>query len=339
MDDDLILGQDTEMGYRLFQAGAVFVPEPKARAYHLGPTMRMREQKRIDRVSYAFVADRIPAYQWLRTHPSRQWKIPYVAAVVDGTAGYDDVRATVDALLAGTMHDMSVLVVGPWDTLERERRSPLKDPALEQVLVQGHYAHESRVRLVTSDDVHPGVPYVLRVPAGWVVGEDTVAMLLDLAREEAFGLVNVLLEESAEGIVAARLERASAFARARIVRKDGEDLDDAVDDVSGVSWVEGESYGFEAEPRELLGRRGAYRSRLQAKEDAARLAKDVERLREQVTKWRDEAAKWRKSTVEMRREVGTLRRQLAAAKRTQQAQAGMRALLSTTVKRALGKKR
>src|SRR5690606_18329664 len=35
MDGDLVLGQDTEMGYRLMQAGAVFVPEPRARAYHL----------------------------------------------------------------------------------------------------------------------------------------------------------------------------------------------------------------------------------------------------------------------------------------------------------------
>ncbi|HUR02522.1 MAG TPA: glycosyltransferase [Nonomuraea sp.] len=335
MDDELILGQDTEMGYRLYQAGAVFVPEPRARAYHLGPTMRMRDQRPIDRVSYAFVADRIPAYRWLRSHPSRQWKVPYVAVVVDGTAGYEQVRATVDALLAGTMLDLSIVVVGPWDSLTRERRAPLKDPALDLVLVHGHYLHEGRVRLALSGEVDPAVPYALRLPAGWVPGEDSVARLLDLARAEGLGLVNVLLRESPDGVVAARLERSSAFARARIVAGPGEDLDDAVDDVSGVSWVEGETYGFATEAAELLGRRSAYRARLKAEADAARLAKEAERLRAQVTKWRDEAGRWRKSAVELRRDVSTLRRQLAAANRAQQS---MRVLLATTVKRALGKR-
>lgn len=87
MDTDLILGQDTEMGYRLAQAGAVFVPEPLSRAFHLGPTMRMRGKAPIDRVSHAFVADRIPAYRWLRSHPSRQWKVPYVEVVVEPGGG------------------------------------------------------------------------------------------------------------------------------------------------------------------------------------------------------------------------------------------------------------
>ncbi|MEU8247516.1 glycosyltransferase [Nonomuraea sp. NPDC048916] len=336
MDDELILGQDTEMGYRLAQAGAVFVPESAARAYHLGLTMRMRDKQPIDRVSHAFVADRIPSYRWLRSNPGRQWKVPYVAVVLDGTAGYETVRATVDALLGGTVPDISVVLVGPWDSLRREHRAPLKDPALDLVLVHGHYQYEGRVRLALTDEVDPAVPFVLRLPPGWVPGEDTLARLLDLARDEGLGLVNVLLRESAEGVRAARLERAAAFARARIVLRPGECLDDAVDDVSGVSWVEAETYPFATEPTALLGRRGALRARTEAQDEAARLAKEAERLRGQVTKWRDESAKWRKTAVELRREVGSLRRQLAAAKRAQQ---GLRVVLATTVKRALGKGR
>ncbi|SEG58483.1 Glycosyltransferase, GT2 family [Nonomuraea solani] len=332
MDEELILGQDTEMGYRLGQAGAVFVPEPSARAYHLGPTMRMRDKAPIDRVSHAFVADRIPAYRWLRGHPGRQWKVPYVAVVVDGTAGYDKVRASVDAVLAGTIPDLHAHVVGPWDTLDRDRRAPLRDPDLERVLVHGHYLHDGRVRLATTPDVDPAVPFVLRLPAGWIPGEDTLARLLDLARDEGLGLVNVLLHESSEGVVAARLERVSAFARARVVAAPGEDLDDVVDAVSGVSWVEAGTYGFTTEPVPPLGRRGAYRARLEAQAEAARLAKENQRLREQVAKWKEESTRWRKSAVELRREVGTLRRQLAAADRAQQS---LRTLVSTTMKRAL----
>jgi glycosyltransferase involved in cell wall biosynthesis len=335
MDEELILGQDTEMGYRLSQAGAVFVPEPAARAYHLGPTMRMRDKKPIDRVSHAFVADRVPAYRWLRGHPGRQWKVPYVTVVVDGTAGYESVRATVDALLAGTVPDVSVLLLGPWDTLGRERRSPLLDPGLDLALVHGHYRHEGRVRLSVTEDADPAVPFLLRLPAGWIPGEDSLARLLDLARDEGLGLVNVLLDESSQGVVAARLERVSAFARARIVIEPGEDLDDAVDTVSGVSWVEGETYGFATEPAPPLGRRSAYRARAEAEAEIARLAKEAERLRAQVAKWKEEAGRWRKSAVDLRREVGTLRRRLAAATRTQKS---LRAVLSSTVKRALGKR-
>ncbi|MED7926975.1 glycosyltransferase [Nonomuraea sp. LP-02] len=337
MDDDLVLGQDTEMGYRLSQAGAVFVPEPAARAYHLGPTMRMRDKPAIDRVSHAFVADRVPAYRWLRGHPGRQWKVPYVTAVVDGTAGYDEVRASVDALLAATVPDLSVLVVGPWDTLRRERRAPLRDPALDLVLVEGHYRYDGRVRLAAAEDVDPAVPYVLRLPAGWVPGEDSLARLLDLARDEGLGLVNVLLSESAEGVVAARLERLSAFARARLVAGPDEDLDDVVDEVSGVTWVDGETYGFTAEAAAPVGRRSAYRARAEAQAEAARLAKENERLRAQVSKWKEEAGRWRKSAVELRREVGGLRRELAAANRV--AQQSLRTVVSTTMRRALRRPR
>ncbi|PRX59296.1 GT2 family glycosyltransferase [Nonomuraea fuscirosea] len=351
MDDDLVLGQDTEMGYRLWQAGAVFVPEPAARAYHLGPTMRMRDKQPVDRVSHAFVADRIPAYRWLRGHPGRQWKVPYVTAVVDGTAGYDPVRASVDALLAGTVPDVSVLLTGPWDTLDRDRRAPLKDPALELVLVHGHYEHEGRVRLAASGDggghagadgaVDPAVPYVLRLPAGWIPGEDTLARLLDLARDEGLGLVNVLLRESAEGVVTARLERAAAFARARLVAAPGEDLDDAVDTVSGVVWVDGDTYGFTTftatEARTPQGRRGAYRAGIEARAEVERLTAEAERLRGQIAKWKEEAGRWRKSAVELRREVGTLRRGVAAAERAAQAQQSLRTVVSAT-KRALRKR-
>ncbi|MFC5817509.1 glycosyltransferase family 2 protein [Nonomuraea harbinensis] len=341
MDGDLVLGQDTEMGYRLMQAGAVFVPEPEARAYHLGPTMRMRHKERIDRVSYAFIGDRIPAYRWLRRHPGRTWKIPYLEVLVDGTAGYDTVRATVDALLAGTAHDLRVVLVGPWDTLERDRRAPLRDPNLELELVRGHYAYESRVRLAADDRVDPAVPYVLRLPPGWAPGEDSVAALLERARTEGLGLINILLDETPDGVVSARLERAASFARARLLAGPGEDLDDVVDEVSGIVWVSGESCGFAGEQPAPQGRRSAYRARVAAQAEAERLAKETERLRGEVARWRDEAGKWRKSAVEYRREIATLRkeaaglrRDLSAADRSRQT---LRTAFSARVKRALRK--
>ncbi|WP_248964321.1 glycosyltransferase family 2 protein [Sphaerisporangium perillae] len=324
MDEELILGQDTEMGYRLAQAGAVFVPEPLARGFHLGPSMRMRDKDPIDRVSHALIGDRIPQYRWLRAHPARQWKVPYLEVVVEAE-GYEDTRATVDAVLAGTVPDVSVLLVGPWDTLEPEPRAPLTDPRLDLALIQGHYAHESRVRL-TPDDAERLAPFRLRLPAGWVPGEDTLARLLDLGVDGGHGLVGVLLAESPEGIVTARLERRAAFARAALIltpeasaggaAHDGDAVDDAVDDVFGTVWTDGETLGFvpASQTSAAKGRRMAYRARLETEAEVVKLTKEIERLRGQVSKWREEAGRWRKSAVDLRREVGALRREVSRLK-------------------------
>ncbi|GGK73807.1 hypothetical protein Ppa06_34530 [Planomonospora parontospora subsp. parontospora] len=346
MDTDLILGQDTEMGYRLAQAGAVFVPEPEARAFHLGPTMRMREKDPIDRVSYAFIADRIPTYRWLRLHPARQWKVPYVEVVVGSPEtgkdafSYDDVRATVDAVLAGTVPDIAVTIEGPWDRVRDEGRAPLTNPDLDLVLTRGHYAHEPRVR--TAPASWGAVPYRLRLPAGWVPEDDALARLIDLAKQGEYGLLSVLLEEDAPdgsggGFVTARLERTAAFARAAIVRAPGEDLDDAVEDVSGTLWVDAETAGFSREALPPVSRRRAHRDRLKAEEQV----RHTERVQARMVEWREEAARWRRSTVELRREVASLRRELAASRKTQAIprRQDVRYRLLMSVKRAIDRRR
>jgi glycosyltransferase involved in cell wall biosynthesis len=319
MDVELPLGQDTEMGYRLAQAGAVFVPDPQARAYHLGPSMRMRDSESVNRVSHALVTGRIPAYRWLRTHPARQWKVPELEVVVDTTgASYDDVRGTVDAVLAGTLTDLSVILKGPWDELRPEQRAPLTDPHLDHVLLSAHYADEGRVRLrpTISGTI---APYRLHIPPGWAPGEDSVAKVLQLARDQMLGLVSVLLDEDADGVTVARLERTEAFARAALIVTEGEDVDDAVDEIFGTFWVDAETYGFvrSSDAGPYMSLRAAYRARMEVQAEVERLTKEVERIRGQVERWRDEAARWRKTAVEFRREIGTLRREVSVLRRAQ----------------------
>ncbi|QSI47526.1 glycosyltransferase family 2 protein [Thermobispora bispora] len=318
MDPEMILGQDTEMGYRLAQAGAVFIPDPEARGYHLGPSMRMRDGEAINRVSHALIADRVPVYRWLRSHPYRQWKVPWLEVAVDAAgASFEDVRATVDGVLAGTLTDLAVILVGPWDEIEPERRAPLTAPRLDLSLIRAHYAYEGRVRFATSLP-HTAAPFRLHLPPGWVPGEDSLFALLSLARDEQnLGLVSVLLAEGPDGIVSARLERTEAFARAAMLVTEGESIDTVVDETFGTLWVDGETYGFvpASAAAPLRSARAAYRARVEAEAEVARLTKETERLRAQVTRWRDEAAKWRRSAVEYRREIGSLRRQISALKR------------------------
>ncbi|WP_271216640.1 glycosyltransferase family 2 protein [Streptosporangium carneum] len=118
MDTSLALGEDTELGYRLTQTGAVFVPDQEALSWHLGVTTAMRRPGEVRRHNDPFIADRVPYRRNLRTDPGRQWLVPYVEVVVDAEdASFEDVRASVDGALASTLADVSVVVTGPWDAL------------------------------------------------------------------------------------------------------------------------------------------------------------------------------------------------------------------------------
>ena len=59
MDSDLKLGEDVELGYRLAQRGALFVPDREARSWHLGRSTLMLRQEEVNRYNRPFVTDRI----------------------------------------------------------------------------------------------------------------------------------------------------------------------------------------------------------------------------------------------------------------------------------------
>ncbi|MFC4533915.1 glycosyltransferase [Sphaerisporangium dianthi] len=253
LDTGLVLGEDTELGYRLAQAGAAFVLAPEARSRHLGTSMMMRDGEQVRRYNQVFVPDHIPVMRWLRTHPRRQWLVPYVEVVVEAEgATYDDLRATVDGFLASTLNDIRITLVGPWDEAREDRRNPLDSPRLDLVMVRGLYRGDPRVRFAAET---PGtaapVPYRMFCPAGWVPGPETLRRLVQQASEQGYGLVSVALDEEDE-VVTARLEHTGAFARAALVRDEAEPLDAAVDDVSGTRWMDGRTLGFlpaaEAQP-------------------------------------------------------------------------------------------
>lgn len=285
VDVTLNMAEDTELGYRLAQAGAVFVPEPEARGWHVGASTMMLREKEVHRHNWSFLGDLIPDLRWLRSHPRRQWRVPYVH-VVTAADGYERTRATVDSALAGTVADTAVTLVGPWDSLTGERRANLDDPLLDLRLLHNLYAHEPRVTFAAAPpaSVAPA-PFLLHVPAGWALSADTLARLVRLADDSMLGLVCAALAETADGVVTARLERTAAFSRAALF--DGP-ADDLVDELFGAMWVSGSEYGFavaeEAEPpagdpakwRALAAKRAGEVKALRA--EVARLSAEVERL-------------------------------------------------------------
>jgi GT2 family glycosyltransferase len=237
-DPQLRLGEDTEFGYRLAQAGAVFVPEPRARSWHLGRTQVMRAQEQVTRYNRPFLADRIPYPRHWRKVGGPAYSVPLVEVVmVVADQPLERVRAAVDSVLRGTEHDVRVSLVGPWNRLDNGRVSVLADPGLDLRLIAATYRGEPRVRLATEP---PGsafpAPYLLELPVGYGLAPDALRRLIDLADRHQVGVVRVDPPRDGKRGGAeppVLLWRTAARGRAQWVRSDGESLLDAVTSVHG----------------------------------------------------------------------------------------------------------
>lgn len=229
-DPVMRFGNDTEFGYRLAQAGAVFVPEPLARSWHLGPTHVMLAQDQIARYRTALIADLVPFPRHWRKAGGTAWTVPLVDVVIPvGDEPLERVRAAVDSALKGTESDVRVTLVGPWDQLATGRVPALTDPRLEPRLIAATYRGEPRVRLVTAAPEAFPAPYRLELPPGYGLEPDALRYLIDLADRQQAGVVRV----EADAGAGATLWRTAAVSRARLVRRPDESLLDAVTSIHG----------------------------------------------------------------------------------------------------------
>ncbi|GAA3581209.1 hypothetical protein GCM10022419_073410 [Nonomuraea rosea] len=320
LDTSLVLAEDTELGYRLTQAGVVFVPDPQSRAWHIGLPTAMRDFRALKRYNDPYVADRVPYRRYLRTEAGRQWLVPYVDAVLPA-GSYEDVRATVDALLAGSVPDVRVTVTGEWDALTATRRSPLTDPHLDLRLIQACFDHDARVHLAGDQDAPlPGTPpFRLSLPPGWTPAKDTLERLVAHMEEHDLGALCVALDETGEGVTVARLERTAALSRAALVAAPGDRLDDLIDALFGLEWVDGETYGFKRRPAVYPPRRkpvpeidrlaaehdkeiALYRKRTAAlRAELAQLRRESGKNGRDAARWQEKAEAWRKEAVRLAR--------------------------------------
>ncbi|THV28033.1 glycosyltransferase [Glycomyces paridis] len=258
MDAAVPLGSDTELGYRLAQAGALFVPDPEARAWHLGRSQMNSDRRAGKRFRHPFLADRVPSLRYLREEPGRSWTVPYVEVVVDARgAAFEAVRATVSSVLGGAVSDVAVALLGPWSELSAAGRvAPLADPLLDLRLIGECFAGEARVRRVESVPASSApVPFRLSLPAGAAFTYDGLAGLVAFADERRVGRVEVGVRADA-GPAVAVLDRTAALARAERCRAEGESAAAVLDAVWGVASVDGGDWfaASDAEPVRRLRR-------------------------------------------------------------------------------------
>lgn len=223
MDADVLLGSDTVFGYRLHQAGAVFVPDGDSSAWHLGPRQIAARGELAKAYRRPQIANRVPEVDLKRPRANRSWDTP-LADVVVAAAG-PDTESCVDALLTGSARDVRVTLTGAWPEPHTGRHAPLDDPAFDARNLLESFKGEARVRFAARAEPDRGVPYRIDVPADARPGPDAVAAVIGYANEHRLGLVEVVLPQ---GTV--RLERAAAAARAQ-------HLGVAIDDVWGAERI------------------------------------------------------------------------------------------------------
>ena len=253
MATELKLGEDIELGYRLTGKGAVFVAEREATSWHLGRSTLMQHEQEVQRYNAPFNAARIPDFRKFREDQGRSYAVPYLEVVVGAQdQRYEDVKHTVDGVLAAVPHDVVCRLVGPWSGLGDQRRHPLQDADLELRLIREEYAADPRVSLVeeVAATAFPG-QFRLHLPVGWRPERGTLDGLLKDMQKRSLGLRLVLFPDGRVG----RLERTAAFERALRLRAADEDLDDVVDAVSGSWWSEAEEDGFRHRERPAPARR------------------------------------------------------------------------------------
>lgn len=258
LDRTLRLGEDTEFGHRLAQAGAVLLPDHEAKSWHLGFTHAMEHAEKVNRYNHASFADLAPSLRNRRNRYGRTYKVPYVDVVVHAEGDLEAVTRFVDLVLDSDMLDLRVTLVGPWSTLSDARVSPLSDPLRDLGILHRWFVEEPRVRLV-----EPGDPVSLgrtegRTDAVYRMLVHDVALVPEVQAVRAWtfdmertrlGLRRFLDDAGRE---VARIERIGAYARAAWHDVHGEAADDLVAEAFGrhdvdavqAGWVPSEERGI-----------------------------------------------------------------------------------------------
>lgn len=237
-DRRLRLGEDTEIAYQIWQAGAVFIPARSARSWHLGRGTVQDHAERVAWHNNVHFAQRMPIPRYRRSSANRTWEVPLIRAVVEfdmDTVGY--ARACVDRLLNSTETDLQVDLVGPWHLMTGERRRVLTDPANELYLVREWFRTDARVRFCDEvpETVFPS-PYRLDVPVTVGVTSDSVREMYRYADQKRLGMVH-FMAPGHDPEHAVTISDNAAVHRARPYVTPADSIEDVIARVWGLEWL------------------------------------------------------------------------------------------------------
>lgn len=223
--------EDTEFGWRLFQAGGVIAPNRDAVGVHWGLRSISLNRAEIMRRREGFLANLIAHNRYRVPHMRRAWSVPKLLVQVlckPGSSAEDLVQTCHDLLLSSE-HDVLIEVTGEQNLLDRD-------------LAHSWLDSESRIHFSGTDGVGvpESIPYVLRVSAGVRFEEKSVSKMFRELDQNHKGLLCVV---AAVDAVTAELWRTTALARASFFAPDGGKFRDAVRSTTEEAWLPGDRIG------------------------------------------------------------------------------------------------
>lgn len=219
--------EDTETGFRLQMAGALFVPDRQAMSWHQGVrTMAGVRAQDIKRERQWLIEHQIPASRYRQRANGRQYAVPMLQVVVDSDSQVAEVVCrTVNSILANTFTDLRVTVVAPAELRDRQ-------------LLLDAYGPDGRVTIAEEvPDVSPA-PFRLAVPAGYRFGSGAVGMLLDEIERRSVGALRLVPASPVQADAMPTLWRTDARRRAALVCLEPNDREAAVGLLYGEWWVD-----------------------------------------------------------------------------------------------------
>lgn len=231
--------EDTELGFRLFTAGGLFVAERRAMCWHQGHGHEPSEDEQRSLDQQRAKLAHLVAHRSFREAGGRSYLVPRVVVRVDasGTDGRS-VGACVGSVLASDMHDLVVQLVLPPDHGDA-------------VWLERQYGPDPRVDV--GPDLDPArdrgfSPVVIELPAQAAVATTAVSEIVRRLedRERPCGVLHATVEGMPPGEAMVLAYRRRALARAVRVMP-GDDLDGQLavaGRLFGEEWLAGGDLGI-----------------------------------------------------------------------------------------------
>lgn len=196
--------EDTEFGFRLFQAGAVIVPDRDATGYHIGLRSISRDRDQINWRRAGGLANNLPHPRYRAPLVGRSWTVPAIIAQILVGSIEDSVLAlrTTDDLLTGSYTDLGVVIY--------------TQEGVDDSVLRSYFDGDQRVRFRTGShlEVPRASPLTLRCRAGVRFASTSLEAILKVWRKDSLGLACLV---AGSDDVTIEVWRTSALARAHFV--------------------------------------------------------------------------------------------------------------------------
>ncbi|MGO1306929.1 MAG: glycosyltransferase, partial [Microbacterium gubbeenense] len=236
-DTRLHLGEDTEIAYQLWQAGAVFIPAHDAVGWHMGRGTIQDHAAKVAWHNDVHFAQRMAIPRYRRKADNRIWEVPLIKVVTEVTAeNAVYARPAIDRILNNTQTDVHVVLVGPWSELHDGRRRMLADPMNELYLVKEWFQTDNRVIFAEErpESVFPA-PFRVDMPITVELSSESLQEMYVMMDKPWIGAIR-FFTPGHDNDEAVTVWNSAVVERARPYVADGRSLEDVVAQIAGFEW-------------------------------------------------------------------------------------------------------